>query len=128
MKKVKVERAAKEGAGPGEREESKVSVVETRGEVGVAGARRRRRRRRCPRVVVLFSGCRGSEARWERGRVGGHLLLNVIMELASKALLSCRRIYIGNGQSFKLWGFKGHGRERNTKTRRQKQREISLLH
>lgn len=39
VEEIKVERAAKEGARPSEREEAKVSVVETGGEVGVAGDR-----------------------------------------------------------------------------------------
>lgn len=46
VEEVEVERAAaQEGARPGEGEEGKVGVVETSGEVGVAGDWRRRRRR-----------------------------------------------------------------------------------
>ena len=71
MEEIKVEGVGEEGARPGEGEEAEVCVVETGGEVGVAGDGRRRRV-----VVVVFIGGGGlAEARREGGGLGRHFVV-----------------------------------------------------
>lgn len=75
---VEVERAAEEGAGPGEGEEGEVGVVEARGEVGMAGDWRGRRWRRRGVAEVGGFGGGGAEARRESGGVvAGHWVVVV---------------------------------------------------
>jgi hypothetical protein len=71
VEEIKVEGVGEEGARPGEGEEAEVSVVETGGEVGVAGDGRRRRLA----VVVFVGGGGWAEAGGEGGGLGRHFVV-----------------------------------------------------
>lgn len=103
-----MEGVTEEGPGPGEREETKLGMVEASGEVWVARDSFRRWRRRRQMVVVGGGDCWRSETRGKRGRrrrrtvVGRHFWIPGFQGFCGENFCGSSFCFLG---FFKKFGF-----------------------